>query len=62
MSINDRQIRKLPAEVRRELWTYIPRRTIEGMSLERARLILTTYDRPDLADVLDGYVGDDRER
>ncbi len=61
VTINDRQIRKLPVEVRRELWTYIPRRTLQSMSVSDAQGVLVAYDRPDLASAIE-EIGHDRRR
>ncbi len=61
MTINDRQIRKLPVEVRRELWTYIPRRTLQSMSVAGAQGVLVAYDRPDLASAIE-EIDHDRRR
>lgn len=47
-AIGDRKIRALPAEMREELFSYVPRHRLVGMSRQALRAILGTYDREDL--------------
>lgn len=42
--------RRLPADLRRELFTYIPRKRAVGMEPERFHAVLRAYGREDLAE------------
>ena len=49
--------RKLPAALRRELFTYIPRKRAVGMEPETFEAILKAYGREDLARKALGMMG-----
>lgn len=53
--------RKLPPELRRELFTYIPRKRAVGMEAEEFAGVLRAYGREDLAERALQLMGHDKE-
>lgn len=47
--ITDWYVRKLPDEVRRELFLYVPRVTLVGMEVSRFKAVMYAYGQADLA-------------